>query len=694
MPTLNITNEQFRTSLQNIQNRYVRLELLNYKYQTVDELSGVCTSGTISINANSDIRRTASIVLTVTDTSFEVEPGARIWLDKYIRVYVGTQSLYTGEIQWINCGMYIIDAPNYAYNATTNTLTLSLLDMMTKLSGMRDGYLKGVPATIKAGENIRQVIIDTLALGGFTHYVVEEAPSPGTVPNDLEFDQGSTVYTLLAALRDIYPNYEMYFDVNGVFYYKPIPTGENDPIVMDNTLWDKIVISEQLAINFQNVKNVIEVYGRTHDPEHFSTETTVSGTYITLTMEDVSAYTDGMIYGFTLTDNEGIINPELRIGLLPRCPIYLSDGTTPAVIEAETGEVYYCVQYRAPESDDPLVNGIWIWLGHLQAYGYAEDNNEESPFYIGGTVGEIRLPLYGSDYENCFSDELAQQRAEYELYLHSQMNDTVTITAVPVYYLDVNILVEYTLQRNQIANQYLIKTIAMGLAPTDTMSLTLMRYYPSTDYYVDENTMLLLRGDNFEDASRYQRSVINHGVTISEEQHKIGSSSLAFNGESACLTIAPYDFGAGDFTIDWWEYRNNTNKGAVFEQDVAYWSGYGIVAGYMSANAATNVTLSISTDGSTWNVIDGLNMGTPTTEDWVHRAVVRSGTTIMTFENGVKIAEQTVAEDLALSYTTNWVVGAITSSTAPAYFNGYIDEFRISNVARWTEDFEPPTEPY
>ena len=27
-------------------------------------------------------------------------------------------------------------------------------------------------------------------------------------------------------------------------------------------------------------------------------------------------------------------------------------------------------------------------------------------------------------------------------------------------------------------------------------------------------------------------------------------------------------------------------------------------------------------------------------------------------------------------------------------FTGYIDEYRISNIARWTEDFTPPTEPY
>lgn len=152
--------------------------------------------------------------------------------------------------------MYIIDAPNYQYDIETNTLSLSLLDLMAKLTGVRNGFLKGVTTVFKAGENIRQAIIDTLALAGFTKYVVEEAPSPGTIPNDLEFNIGSTVYDLLTGLRDIYPDYEMYFDLEGTFYYKLIPNGENDPILIDDTVWQHIVISEQIDVDFQNVKIV------------------------------------------------------------------------------------------------------------------------------------------------------------------------------------------------------------------------------------------------------------------------------------------------------------------------------------------------------------------------------------------------------------------------------------------------------
>ena len=377
--------------------------------------------------------------------------------------------MITGEIEYTNCGVYIIDAPSYNYDAATNTLSLSLLDLMAKLTGLRNGYLPGVPVILKAGENIREAIIDTLALGGFTKYVVEEAPSPGTIPNDLEFGQGATVYELLAGLRDIYPNYEMYFDVDNVFYYKPIPTGKDDPVYIDDTLWKEIVTSEAIDVDFQNVKNVIEVYGRTHDPAHFSTETIVSNNTISLTIADVEEYTEDMIYGFTLTDNPGYTGASLKINSLTSYPIRLSDGTTAAEIAAEEGEVYFCVQFKGT---------YWNWLGHLQSYGYAEDDNPDSPFYINSTVGEIRLPLFGGEYENIFSDDLAQQRADYELWLHTNMNNTVQLQCVPVPWMDVNMKISYTPQRDSTPSEYIIKSVNFGLAPSDNMSINMIKFYP------------------------------------------------------------------------------------------------------------------------------------------------------------------------------------------------------------------------
>lgn len=472
---LNISEQQYRTALQNIQSRYVWIELLNYQYQTVEELSGIATGGSFTIDANADVRRSGSIDLVINNSTFEVASGGKIWLDKYIRVWVGTMSLLTGQVERVNCGMYIIDAPSYHYDASSNTLSLSLLDLMAKLTGVRNGYLQGSPVVIKAGENIRSAMIDTLALGGFTKYIVEEAPAPSTVPVDLDFGQGVTIFDILVGLRDIYPNYEMFFDVDGVFHYQPIPTGYNEPVLVDDTVWDAVVISEDLETDFQNVKNSIEVYGRIHDPAHFSTATTLSGSVISLTIGDVTEYTTDMIYGFTLTNNGGVVSPTLQINSLTAYPIRNDDGTS-TVIQAEDGEVYYCVQFKGT---------YWRWLGHLQAYGFAEDINTDSPFYVGGSVGRIRLPLFDGDYANCITDDLAQQRAEYELWKHTNLNNSLTLNIIPLFWLDVNILVERTMARNNQTNQYIVKTVSFGLTPTDTATVNMIQYYPENSAIIN-----------------------------------------------------------------------------------------------------------------------------------------------------------------------------------------------------------------
>ena len=468
MATPIISESKYRTVKQTIQNRHVKFLLLNNNLQTLDELSGNVISGSFTVDANADIRRTGSLDLVVTDSTFEVEPGGRIWLDRLIQVFVGNEDLFTGQIDWVNLGIYIIDAPSYKYSIDTNTLTLTLLDLMARMTGTRNGYLPGIPTVISAGENIRSAIISTLKdLGGFSKYICSEAPSPGTVPIELKFEKGSTVYDILVGLKDIYPNYEIFFDVDGVFHYQPIPTGKDELVYFDDDLWNEIEIDESINVDFANVKNAIEVYGRTHNPTHYSTATTISGSTVQLTIASVTEYTEELIYGFTTPKLSSPVScSSLQIGSLGTKTLKDEAGKTPKL----ESEIYYCAQYKS---------GAFVFLGRYQAYGYAEDNNPQSPFYVKGTLGKILIPLYDGEYSNCLTDDLAKQRAEYELYLHTRMNDSIDLTCVPAYFLDVNILVNFSKKDTTTPLPYLIKSINFGLGPEDSMSINMIRYYPA-----------------------------------------------------------------------------------------------------------------------------------------------------------------------------------------------------------------------
>ena len=109
----------------------------------------------------------------------------------------------------------------------------------------------------------------------------------------------------------------------------------------------------------------------------------------------------------------------------------------------------------------------------------------KSPFYVNSTIGEIRITLNGGDYDNIYTTGLAEERAKWELYTRCRLQDSVTIKCIPIYWLDVNWLVEITLPNKygiEETEQYMIKSINLGSGLGATMSINLVKYYP---YYED-----------------------------------------------------------------------------------------------------------------------------------------------------------------------------------------------------------------
>ena len=206
-----ITQSQYNTAHQNIRNTYIRVNLLNFQFLTVDSLEGNLLKGSVSIDANSDMRRTCNIELVVTDSSYNVQAGGKIWLDKYIQIYVGIDDIRTGEISWTNMGIYLINQPSYSYDAQTHTLSFQGVDLMAKLTGLRNGYVTGLAGedkvVISVGQNIREVIIGILKENGFNRYIVSECQNVDgaiqNVPYEMEFEQGSTWWDVLVALRNM-----------------------------------------------------------------------------------------------------------------------------------------------------------------------------------------------------------------------------------------------------------------------------------------------------------------------------------------------------------------------------------------------------------------------------------------------------------------------------------------------------------
>lgn len=362
-----------------VRNQRIKVDLLNFNFQTINSLEGKVTDGSISIDATSDIRRTCNITLVVEDSTDIIAPGGQVWLDKFIKVYVGTDNpRNNNETVWNNMGLFLINNPESVYNATTNTITFEGLDLMAKLTGRRNGQLPAVTTVVPAESKVADVVKQTITqLGGFDKYIIQDAGYE--IPYDIKKDMGSTIYDLLVEIRDLYSDWEMFFDVDGVFHWQQIPNGINEPVVLDfNQLKQKVIISETVDVDFENVKNHIIVYGR-------------------------------------LLDN---------------------------------GE---------------------------QVMATSTDTISSSPYNV-DSIGQIN---YIVDDEKIYNNDLAQQRADYELFLHARMNDSITLEIVPLYWLnDVNVKIAHTNKNVGIEGEYLIKTLEIPLGVGNNMVITAIKVYP------------------------------------------------------------------------------------------------------------------------------------------------------------------------------------------------------------------------
>lgn len=478
----NINQDDYNVLKQNNITKYIRLEMLDFEYKVVDEISGNLISMSVNIDAESDLRRSCSCTLVVNDSSFNVEAGSKIWLDRYIRPYVGYVNNLTGQTQWYNQGIYLINAPSWKYDAQTHELSFAGLDLTSKLTGLRNGYLEGIPTSIPANSNVRQVMIALLELGGFTKYLISECMDVDgnvvNVPNEIEIPQGGTIWDGISQLRDIIPRYEAFFDINGTFIYQPIPTGSGSPVLVDDDLLGRLVISEQIDNNFEDVKNVVEVYGQSLSDSlvAYVGESTWDASTKTLLVDYSAVWagvepSSGSLYGFfspaTNIDSDQI-NLQLKWG---------KGGSTSTLIEYGYN---WSSLYKVKHLD---ANTAYVLLDRqlystMQPSAIAKDTNPDSPFYVNGTVGPIRIVLYGGEYDNITSDALAQERANYELWKRTRLQDSITLITIPNPWLDVNILISHATRGGLTANQYMIKSISTDYGDGGTQTINAITYYP------------------------------------------------------------------------------------------------------------------------------------------------------------------------------------------------------------------------
>ena len=223
-------------------------------------------------------------------------------------------------------------------------------------------------------------------------------------------------------------------------------------------------------------------------------------------------------------------------------------------------------------------------------------------------------------------------------------------------------------------------------------------HWPSQYYdpYYLNNTSLLLYfdGENnsttFVDSSVNKQEITRFGDTkISTAQSKFGGSSGYFDGTGDYLRIpynSTFNFSLGDFTVECWFNCSSFASAKTLISKSTHGSNYDFCIILLNAT-----TIGCWSNGTGTNL--QVTVPTMLVDTWYHVAFVRGGGTNTFYLNGVSYGSNTMG--ISNASQVYIIIGGNAWDNPTDLFQGYIDEFRITNeVARYTGNFTPPTMQY
>lgn len=505
---------------------HYRIDLMNERMKKIDSIEGISSDGNLSIDADSDIRRTFSIALVLSDRHriSRYEPSE--WINKFLWFYIGVEAGNL-PVVWYSKGVYAISGSGYHFDARTRRLQISGVDLVAKLNGDLAGQLTGlatkIPAsTLAQDEGIEKAIIETLQLAGFDKCFVDYWNR--SIPYDLTYDTGATVWSILTELRDLYYPFEMYFDED-MFVCKEIPSGCDDPVILSADSFDRLVISENPEVDYAQVRNCVEMFGASVAPDGNADSVTVTGRRIVLNTTDADL-SDGKKISFLVNGvpdgangYELVINNTVTLGedqTLGPFPIYdfhtdeagnyqllkngrIENGKQYLVRCAKSQKRFYFIgkqqihamvmlkdevpgeaEYAALKAAENCDNLKIVCTADPDNY----DDFYKSRFSM-ERIGRKNLVLSGGEYDNYSNDADALDVAQFMLWKNARLTDVVTVNMLVVPWLDVNQKVEYTAQYlgGEKPAQYIVKKINYTIGEGE-MTVELMRFYPYYPYIV------------------------------------------------------------------------------------------------------------------------------------------------------------------------------------------------------------------
>ncbi len=429
-----VTQEDLMIVLQHSANPCLKLktDILDKKKKIIGSIEWGLQGGSMSINGESDVRRTANFTVQPTlKGKVKLTENSILWLNKDIQISIGLYNPRIRDYKYYPLGCYVYTDTSGTYDATTDNLTINCADFMKKLDGTKNGQLGSLIISFPAyKENketgeviehniIRNAVIEILEkLARITNHRIddigeykalpeynelwesyrEKNPTWNAIPYDQEFSAGCSVLSILTTFRDLYPNYEMFFSMEeNTFVCQLKPMCYEDDIYVDNSFLRRVLISENTSVDMTTVRNICEVWGQVIETDFYNEECTFSDNIYSVTIEE---YEEGYFNGDTIALKIPSINQEgakLRINEYEIIPILNEANEEPIKAnELKQNEVYAfkIKKKRVDEQDEVKAYLLGQWQVHAIN---VLTNGKKSGKFVTSSDGE-EYELYSKEY--------------------------------------------------------------------------------------------------------------------------------------------------------------------------------------------------------------------------------------------------------------------------------------------------------
>lgn len=197
---------------------------------------------------------------------------------------------------------------------------------------------------------------------------------------------------------------------------------------------------------------------------------------------------------------------------------------------------------------------------------------------------------------------------------------------------------------------------------------------------------------DMEDKSSRLISTSNVGsCVIDDSDGAIGVGCLSTPSAGFLEAVGDFKFGSSDFTIELFA-KTSANSPPYF--GLFSFEHNGTDFNLWTITGAPSKTW-ISSTGASWNIASSGNSGSVTDGNWHHWALVRSGTKITVYRDGVSVFLSNLPSGTQLTQKGGKLSLGTKDSNASFGAASKFQYVRVTKgVARYAENFTPPTTPF